>query len=299
MPAFFTSLRCCLLLLIPGFVAIGCASASDLILHPDDQTAWMQSNDEFAVGDRVSQNHWTVTPTIKVTSENGGVKIVSSHQPGEGTPSIVRYMPFSEDYPWLQFDISDVAKLDGYRGLTIILGNLDTNTRSVVGNLPEGRYVTRVTPGPEKKADASRFVLRMDVFGLQFILKDLGMKSDPLPRLEAHPMDGSREMLEIGDKMKVTVYLANPAEDVSVELLNRRMGSNLSIDGTGFLQLKPENAEGKIWSGVFSLERLNVHPISKGKPVPRGALLFKATILGGNFSQPLLNWNEQSWNVNP
>ncbi|MFV0337550.1 MAG: hypothetical protein ACK5LK_04815 [Chthoniobacterales bacterium] len=275
-------------------------AAPDIMTHPDNSTAWILQNDEFLWGGGMSREHWLAAAnTFEVEPSENGLRITSNPVEGGGIPSATRYMSFDPDYPWLQFDVSDAGRLEGYSALTMYIPGEDkTFVRSCVGELPEGRYVTRLTPNAST-ADTGVFPLRLDISGLQFVLKDFSMRKDPLPRITVDPVDSSIKVPGIGDEMKVTVYLADPAEDVSVELFNSYLGTPLKIKTSGSLQLKPEDSEGKIWAGTFDLQKMIVKPVEKGKPVPAGRLLFKATILGGNFPQPLMTWNEQAWEVNP
>lgn len=278
--------------------------AQDLALNPDENTAWRQSNEEFTVGDSapLSPDFWVITPNLTITPGPDGLAITARPpEPGE-SDFLTRVVPFDEHYPWLQFEIKDPGPNvnHGRRGFYVFPTNMAKDSGRGLGiNMEPGRYVTRLRPSEDNPGQQS-FIFRIHISGIDLTLKDLCMVADPLPRIEMNPVDPGIEIPTIGDEMKVTVFLAEAAEDVTVGFYGSSFYDPVDIGVGGNIQLKPEDGDGKIWSAKFSLGEKKggkTRTDETGQIIVPGGLILKALILGGNFSQPLFNWNETGLNI--
>ena len=66
----------------------------------------------------------------------------------------------------------------------------------------------------------------------------------------------AKKSFALGDELKVTVRLKEPAEDVSLRFYHSYGMQELTLNGQDKLKLKPEKNGSKVWSAVPKLESI-------------------------------------------
>ena len=95
------------------------------------------------------------------------------------------------------------------------------------------------------------------------------------------PAFAKKKSFSPGDEVKFTVYLKEPAEDVTLKVIDINYLYDIAVNGKNVLELKPEDKEQKIWSITLKIDSLKCGSRKIGR------LLTRATVLGGGFKVPL------------
>lgn len=223
------------------------------IEKPDDNTLWIENGECEGDGQLAG---WRDGVAMK-HMEKGGFTM----QPGTGHDG-GRYVLDSADYPWLVCELASIEHLTGYKGFLINGG------MGMVSNPMPGIFATKKPVATQNK----RF-LRVDIHGLVLGFKYFKQVKQP---------DNYIEYEETADGMKITVYLKDLAEDVSISFYDAYCMPRLRIGGLDKLQLYPTDEDKPlVWTAT--LKDFNY--------TTKGNLLLKATVLGSNTLKTPI-WNQ-------
>jgi hypothetical protein len=260
-------------------VLVGAAGA-DIIKNPDANTLWKEDNKNIDKNWRYAYKGQHVR-----TCDGKSFSFECNTKGNTGHRDFIR-VPVSKDYPWLVFRLNSVKVNPGYRSWNVRIGDLDKFNIGQISVQEPGYFACNVWEGANlKKVPASAEIFFYN-YTLKLTFSDLKMVKKPDNFIEVtSPAFAAKKQYAPGDKIRFTVTLKEPAEDVSVRLVFPDLLAAVKLNGMGKLQLKPIDDTQKVWSAEFEVKTLG--PVRGVKEFRRNTLLVRATILGGAISEPL------------
>ena len=269
--------------LIALFMLGAFSALAELKQNTDENTLWIEDGKEIKTG-AGSGDYWN--DAIKFTPlPDGGFSMEASGK----VNSTGRYLPMSQDYPYVVFEITQVEKRPGYTafGLPQLLGsNNATVGIGIVSQLQTGIFA--VNTFENGKLGSKTPFFRINLFNCTLNFKYLKCVKVPEAYIEMLP----KEPLKIGDKITFKVHLEKPAEDVSLRFFFGYTMPEIRINGEQSLQLKPENPDdNKTWIGTIDYKSIDFSIKKDNQDIPPGGMLVKAVILGSERNTPVWGTN--------
>ena len=263
-----------LLLALAGFVG------ADIIKNPDANTLWKEDNKNIDKNWRYAYKDQHVR-----TCDGKSFSFECNTKGNTGHRDFIR-VPVSKDYPWLVFRLNSVKVNPGYRSWNIRISDLDKFNVGQTSVQEAGYFACNVWEGANLKKVPTSAEIFFYNYTLKLTFSDLKMVKKPDNFIEVtSPAFAAKKQYTPGDKIRFTVTLKEPAEDVSVRLVFPDLLAAVKLNGMGKLQLKPIDDTQKVWSAEFEVKTLG--PVRGVKEFRRNTLLVRATILGGAISEPL------------
>lgn len=261
---------------------------AELQVNPDANTLWIEDGRQIKSGVGSSDQHWTNALEFSEV-ESGGFKMRGE---GPGKSNSGRYVDFDPAYPWLVWEITEVTPgAPGYRALSF--RTLDMPQSAFVGMISfiqPGIFAVRTDYA---HPTAKRTFFRIDLHNCDVTMKYLKLVAQPENYIEVTgPTMDSKKVVELNDEVTFVARLAEPAEDVSLRFYDNYMMPQLTINGSQQLQLKPVDAEQKIWMATVKLESCTGYRRKPDSQFSPGSFLVKAIVLGGSLNTPI-------WGANP
>jgi hypothetical protein len=264
-----------------------------VIYNPDNNTLWIEDATNVETGEVGKEGYWAGkywAGSLEIESKENLLRIKS---PSINKECSGRVFKFDPEYPYLVWEINKVVYGEGYRGLGICFPH------------PVFQFVTHFYPGIFvvnpflSKKDIKDFeYCRIYLYNTEIYLKYIKMVKKPDYLIEINgPEIEKKGYAEPGDEINFKVILKEPAEDVSLTFYDYYGTHETKINGSSFLQLKPEDDEQKIWSGKIKIENINKPSVDrkeKNDVFLPSEFLIKATVLGGKINVPIwtANWFE-------
>ena len=263
-----------LLLLLVG------AAGADIIKNPDANTRWKEDGKNIDKNWRYAYKGQHVR-----TCDGKSFSFECNTKGNTGHRDFIR-VPVSKDYPWLVFRLNSVKVNPGYRSWNVRISDLDKFNIAQVSVQEPGYFACNVWEGAELKKVPATAEIFFYNYTLKLTFSDLKMVKKPDNFIEVtSPAFAAKKQYNPGDKIRFTVTLKEPAEDVSVRLVYPDLLAAVKLNGMGKLQLKPIDDTQKVWSAEFEVKTLG--PVRGAKEFRRNMLLVRATILGGAISELL------------
>ena len=263
-----------LLLALAGFVG------ADIVKNPDANTLWKEDNKNIDKNWRYAYKDQHVR-----TCDGKSFSFECNTKGNTGHRDFIR-VPVSKDYPWLVFRLNSVKVNPGYRSWNIRISDLDKFNVGQTSVQEAGYFACNVWEGANLKKVPTSAEIFFYNYTLKLTFSDLKMVKKPDNFIEVtSPAFAAKKQYTPGDKIRFTVTLKEPAEDVSVRLVFPDLLAAVKLNGMGKLQLKPIDDTQKVWSAEFEVK--NLGPVRGVKEFRRNTLLVRATILGGAISEPL------------
>ena len=263
-----------LLLALVGF------AGADIVKNPDANTLWKEDNKNIDKNWRYAYKDQHVR-----TCDGKSFSFECNTKGNTGHRDFIR-VPVSKDYPWLVFRLNSVKVNPGYRSWNIRISDLDKFNISQTSVQETGYFACNVWEGANLKKVPTSAEIFFYNYTLKLTFSDLKMVKKPDNFIEVtSPAFAAKKQYTPGDKIRFTVTLKEPAEDVSVRLVFPDLLAAVKLNGMGKLQLKPIDDTQKVWSAEFEVKTLG--PVRGVKEFRRNTLLVRATILGGAISEPL------------
>ncbi|MBE6393939.1 MAG: hypothetical protein E7044_07795 [Lentisphaerae bacterium] len=254
--------------------------SADIIKNPDANTLWKEDNKNV-------EKNWAYAYKGQHTRTSDGksFSFECNTKGNTGHRDFIR-VPVSKDYPWLVFRLNSVKVNPGYRTWTVRISALDRFNISQVSVQEPGYFACNVWEGANLKKIPKTAEIFFYNYTLKLTFSDLKMVKKPDNFIVvSSPAFESKKKYSPGDKIRFTVTLKEPAEDVSVRLVYPDLLSAVKLNGMGKLQLKPTDDTQKVWSAEFEVKTLG--PVRRVSEFRRNTLMVRATILGGGISEPL------------
>lgn len=253
-------------------------STAEFIRNPDANTLWIENGKNIATTTVNSGPGWN-NAELEIASENdSGFSIraedLKKYKSG-------RYVPVSREYPYLVYEIDGIEHTNNYKGYNIwFQGGIPYGA---VSNPQKGIFVFNIYERSKVAATGNSF-LRIDLYGLKLNFKYIkAVKKPDYYIVTESAAFAEKQYFEQGDKVKFTVQMKKPAEDVTLRFFDSYQMLPLMLNNVDKLQLKPLDEEGGIWSTEVTIDSLNR---SRGSS-PKGSILIKAVILGGGTGEPV------------
>ena len=248
--------------LTAGLCLAALAAVAEFQVKPDGNTLWREDGRNVTTCDRASKG-WL--KSLKMTPREAGGLWIEPAAPKSRSSG--RDVPFSRDYPYLEFDLEEVEVGTGYQAFTFWQQPGGKPTGCVL--LPPAGIYTIDLYRVSRLPDRGSGFLRVDVYGQKLGLRYVQAVKKP------------ENFIRFGENGKITVQLKDPAEDVTLRFLDSYYCKEILVDGKTIWQLTPEDEAAQLWSVTVApeiLERLKL----------RGDLMAKAVILGGKIKKPLI-----------
>lgn len=248
--------------------------SAELVSQPDSNTLWSI--------EKSSQKNWP-GGRIWVKERSQGFSIGDDNPSNQVGHSLYRKVEVNPEYPWLVFEIEKIKAFKGYCtwGLGIReLGNSFGSTSNAESGLVAincFQNAKSVVPVPNKMSLNAYF------YDFEADFKYIKMVRVPENYIEAVcSQPGSS--LTTGNRLKFTVHLAAPAEEVTLKLVNKEYLYSVMVNGLENIELAPEDKDQKVWSSEIELRTLSSHNQDE---FSKGQVLMRATIFGGAINVPL------------
>ena len=217
---------------------------AEYLKNPDANTLWLEDGKGEFKG-------WRDT-LVMTSRDDGGFTIETGSKVDGG-----RYVDCAPGYDWLVFEIDSIEHKPGYRGFFM------TPFISMVANPYQGIFAVK------RVIDKKSAFLRVDMHGLK-----LGFKYMKQVKVPENYIDYKWN----GEGMDITVYLKEPAEDVSIAFYDSYCMPQVLMENKNKVQLLPKDEDNAVvWTGS----------IKKFGYSGKGALMLKATVLGGGIKVPI------------
>ena len=258
-----------------AFAALG--ARAEIKINPDENTLWSLES--------ASKKGWyqnTLSRGIR-PNPNGGFFIGDDNPVNNG--HVARHkVPVSKEYPWLVWDMKEVYTFNSgrYQRWNLSIQNLNGGIGSVT-NVEKGlAAVNCFENGKPLKPGAKEGILRAYFFNMEIGFTAIRMVKKPDNYIETtSPAFAKKKSFSPGDEVKFTVHLKEPAEDVTLKVIDVNDLYDIAVNGKNVLELTPEDEEQKIWSVTVKIKSLQCGSRKIG------TLLTRATVLGGGFKVPL------------
>lgn len=246
---------------------------ADLAVKPDDNTLWLETFRTAA-----DLKRWLEADNLRmsVADDQWVVEVDMSGQ----SRATQRSMSFDPEYPYLQFDLAQVAPTTGYQGWSLWANGAKYGSLlvSTAGGYAPGLWTLNCHDFLPGLDDKRSFPTRIDMHGAIFRYNWLRMVKKPVNGLPIS-VAGDKRALVPGDKIAITAVFEEPAMDCTVTLRHGYLLRPLKNVGNpeGYLQLTSSD-EGKTWKG-----ELTIAANRDTQPIKGGSLIFQANILGGKI----------------
>ena len=250
---------------------------AEIKVNPDANTLWSMES--------ASKKGWyqnTLSRGIR-PNPNGGFFIGDDNPVNNG--HVARHkVPVSKEYPWLVWDMKEVYTFHAgrYQRWSLSIQGLNGGIGSVT-NVEKGLAAVNCFDNAKPlKPGTKEGILRAYFFDVEIGFTAIKMVKKPDNYIVASsPAFEKKKSFSPGDEVKFTVYLKEPAEDVTLKVIDINYLYDVAVNGKNVLELTPEDKEQKIWSITVKIESL------KCGSRKIGSLLTRATVLGGGFKVPL------------
>lgn len=258
---------------------------------PDANTLWIEDGAQIATGKGPSASHWDDTMILSPLPEGG----FSVQSPSSDRHTTGRHVKFDPQYPWLVWKIAEITPGTGYRAFAMrALGGEAFGV--IVTHIQTGLYTVDVANAiPTGRPP----YFRIELYNATLKLKYIKLVKQPENYLQVtSPSFAAKKALDFGDELTFKVVLAEPAEDVSLRFYDTYVMPQLAINGSQSLQLKPENANPKIWSATIKIESCTGGRVKPNLPFEPGGFAIKAVVLGGKLDKPIWTFNPVKFRLN-
>ena len=266
--------------IILSLLAVSALLRADIIKNPDAGTLWKED------GQNVDKN-WRegIKGQHTRTSDGKTFSFECTQRGNTGHRDFIR-VPVSPEYPWLVFKIDSVKANPGYRTWNVRIRALDSFSAGQISTQEPGFFAFNVWEGAQLKEIPKTAELFFYNYTLKVTFSEFKMVKKPDNFITAEsPAFKEKKAFGPGDKIRFTVTLKEPAEDVSVRLIHPDLLFAAKLNGMDKLQLKPADDTQKVWTAEFDVKSLG--PVRKKKDFKRNEILIRASVLGGGISEPL------------
>ena len=253
---------------------------ADIVKNPDSNTLWKEDC-------RNVEKNWRegVKGQHSRTSDGKTFSFECNKRGNTGHADFIR-VPVSPEYPWLVFKIDSVKANPGYRTWNLRIRALDSFGAGQINTQDPGFFAFNIWEGAKLKQIPKTAELYFYNYTLKVTFSELKMVKQPDNFITADsPAFKEKKAFGPGDKIRFTVTLKEPAEDVSVRLIHPDLLFAAKLNGMDKLQLKPTDDTQKVWSAEFEVKTLG--PVRKRTDFKRNEILIRASVLGGAVSEPL------------
>lgn len=194
---------------------------------------------------------------------------------------IGRYMKMSPETDWIVADFAsfDALPVRGYRYWTLCFADKSIGLLGSTVTHPEaGIYAF---PLPKIEKPGMRYLAFYNQ-RLAITLNHVSLMRKPASRVELTLADGAASVCP-GARVRVEAHFAHPARDVQAEWLVARSTGDLKpyrVNGTSGIDLRPVDAEGRVWTASF-----DVRSLAENAPVR--TVYVRATPLGVRNARPV------------
>ena len=247
----------------------------EIIKSPDSNTIWKETGQKLSLRSITqSYDSWNDNEIKFESLPENGFKI-SQKNPDKHTGGC--YVPFSNDFPYLTFEIAKINfDKAGYKGFCIMLRKnkliLTRVGQSV--NPQTGIYIIKAKAPSENLPKA---FIAFYLYNLGVELKNLKMIKNPDWKLSVIPVN------KASNTYKFSVKLKNEVEDVSIRIFTPAGMRNVKINQTDKIQLEPNPKNNLIWSQDVTIKSFS----DKARLLKNGYVIVKANILGGGSGKPV------------
>ena len=251
-------------------VATACAEMKN---NPDPNTLWCEDGKAIVTQAGNSRNGWNNALKYESMPDGKGFSVEF-----EGKPTGGRYLDVSAEYPWFVYEISGVDLKKGYRQHAI--GFQRVARHAQIGRIFPGIYAFNLYENSTLEKKGKPF-MRIVQFGSKLTFRYMKMVKTPENYIQCESEAfKSKKAFGAGDKLKFTVTLKEPAEDVVLSFFKSYTMPQIKLGGESSLQLKQADKDGRVWTG-----ELTVTPLD-GKIKPND-IWVKADVTGGGIALPL------------
>lgn len=263
---------------------------ADFKPNPDPNTIWCEDGTDIALSNKNSASAWNNSALDIQSCPDGGFSIAP--RDGKKGHSTGRYVTLSREYPWTVFEITAVDDLNiGYIGYNFPW-YYQATPYGIVSNPRTGYFVYNVFENAPKLKDSKSAFLRLDLYGVRLHFKYIKQVKMPDFRIEVtSPVFAKKGTFTKGDKLTFTVFLREPAEDVTIRFYNAYTLPALKIADSDVLQLKPLTNNDAVWTTNATVGDLGPNKINAGK------IVMEAIILGGNMPDSV--WSAIPYSYQP
>jgi len=225
---------------------------------------WCEDGKDLQLSEKYSKTAWFNKEIAMSALPDGGFTISSSAS---------KFVKFSEEYPWLCFEIidSELVTFGKYSSWGIHVGK-----ERKVGNVrPAAPGIYAVNLG---KVDGN--LLKFYIYNLKVNFRYLKLVKVPENYLQIILPEGKTELGK-GDKLRFQLTLAEPCEDLSCQLFfDAGHGPKaFNLNGTNALELKADNDELTKWSTEVTIDKNGV--------AKTNSVTVKVTTLGSKLKTPI------------
>jgi len=271
---------------------------AEFVEKPDPNTLWIENGvDVTTADDRVSETYW----------RTGGEKGMGIEQTGtngftlrsmDRVSSTTRYMPIDPDYPYLVIEVTDFKHQGKSRSIHAQFfppSATDALKLWMVNQIPNGIYTWKAFINEHNKP-LCNFTIYLA--NSEVTLRYIKMVKTPNNYIYiSSPAFTEKKRLDKGDAVVFTVYIAAPAEDVSLSFFHAYTMPQLRINGSQKIQLKPEAGNQNVWKASVIIETCEGDTLKPGKQFEPGEFIVKATVLGGSLKVPLYTVNPYTFSI--
>ena len=252
----------------------GTAALANMEMQPDADTLWSFS--------KLDQTQWRGTG-VKVENSAGGFVLSNENASPKSPHSITRKVAISPDYPYLVFETTSITPYKGYRSWSVSLRELQSTFGSVTNGEP-GIVAVNCFENPARIPAGKHAHLLLYFYDFSAEFKYIKMVKKPDNYITVTGSFTEKKSINVGDKVKFTVYLKESAEEVSLKLLFKKWLYTVKVNGNEVVELTPEDKEQKIWSAEFPVQTLKC---TKADQFKKGEILLRAVVLGGSVKTPI------------
>lgn len=184
---------------------------------------------------------------------------------------------------WLVFELANVESLPGkYHAWSLhAFKPLNSKLAGNVTSIPSGLYTIQM---PDVKKDLS-LPIRFYNYNMALTFKYIKSEKAPVNCIGVE-FPAGKERIEVGDKFKVFLKLAEPCEDVTCKLLSDtgRGPNAFAINGKDNVEMTPIDDDCKIWEANIDVKSLQAGSYGKR------AVMIKVSVLGSRFHMPLYTY---------
>jgi hypothetical protein len=255
---------------------------AEMLYKPDANTLWIENGKNIQKSPKNSSKGWNSSElSITPLPDGKGFSIDATDPKKHGSG---RYVNTSPEYPWFVYELKAITQYKGYRSYAVpCFGGICVFGQ--VSNPQKGIFATNVFEKKKPTKNEVRF-LSYYQYGLKLDFGYFKMVKKPDYYITANSEAfKTRKEFGSGDKIKFTVNLKEPAEDVTLRFFDSYMVIPMQLNQQQVLQLKPENEEAKVWSAEVTIKTF-----AKKSGKINGKIMMKAIVLGGAINVPVWNY---------